>query len=468
MQAAELEDASYSVTIFTLFAIILLEGFVGISIEILTIRQLIPFVGSSVIVTSLIIGFFLLFLALGYRQGGTYTEHYRAVLLRNFTITCLWQGIGLSYLFIDVFFRFAKGSLTVNPLFNLTLYLLLVTAPLIFILGQTVPITTNLFRREKTIGAISGKVLYLSTIGSFLGAVLTSLILMSFLGVAWTVVINSLFLAILAFLLVPDFLGSFNRVLVLVVGMGLVFVLNVQVERTMFLQTNSYNSYQVKDNFLYDKDVGKAFVVNNSLSSIIMPDQTAAQYINYIRQILFDNLKLRHKRILVLGAGGFTLTANGAHTNDVTYVDIDKNIKAVVKDHFLSKIVGRFIPADARVFIKKVDKPYDAIVLDAYSSQEMIPSYLLTLENMTNIKKALAPKGIAVFNLIMDPTFSTTFSKRLDNTINHVFPHCMKVPLMYMHRPTNVIYLCQKASQPDKMVYKDDKNRSTIDSFFTR
>ena len=48
---------------FILF-IIFLEGFVSISVEILAIRQLIPMVGNSVIVTSLIIGIFLLFLAM--------------------------------------------------------------------------------------------------------------------------------------------------------------------------------------------------------------------------------------------------------------------------------------------------------------------------------------------------------------------------------------------------------------------
>lgn len=54
-----------------LYGILILEGFVTISVEILTIRQLIPFYGNSVIITSIIIGIFLLFLAFGYWRGGT-------------------------------------------------------------------------------------------------------------------------------------------------------------------------------------------------------------------------------------------------------------------------------------------------------------------------------------------------------------------------------------------------------------
>ena len=53
-----------------LFLIIFIEGFVSVAVEILTIRQLIPFAGSNVVVTSLIIGIFLLFLSIGYWRGG--------------------------------------------------------------------------------------------------------------------------------------------------------------------------------------------------------------------------------------------------------------------------------------------------------------------------------------------------------------------------------------------------------------
>ena len=50
--------------------IILLEGFVTIAIEVLTLRQLSPFFGTSVVTSSCIIGFFLFFLACGYYKGG--------------------------------------------------------------------------------------------------------------------------------------------------------------------------------------------------------------------------------------------------------------------------------------------------------------------------------------------------------------------------------------------------------------
>src|SRR3990167_877700 len=82
---------------YVLPLVVLVEGFVSIAIEILTIRQLLPVAGGSVIVTSLIIGFFLLFLACGYHRGGKLHQNLPKVLRINFFIAAIWLGVGLSY-----------------------------------------------------------------------------------------------------------------------------------------------------------------------------------------------------------------------------------------------------------------------------------------------------------------------------------------------------------------------------------
>ena len=180
-----------------LLYIVLIEGFVTISVEMLTIRQLIPVVGNSVVVTSLIIGVFLLFLAYGYRKGGLCTANYLSVLANNFRNAAFLLGIGLSYIFINQFFYILQ-TLGAHIFFSLIIYLLLLIAPLVYVLGQTVPITIKLFKEEHAIGSVSGTVLHLSTIGSFLGSVLTTLLFMNYLGIAWTIVINFLLMISLA------------------------------------------------------------------------------------------------------------------------------------------------------------------------------------------------------------------------------------------------------------------------------
>lgn len=162
----------------SLWVIILVEGFVTLSSEILTIRQLVPFVGNSVVVTSVIIGIFLLFLAYGYLAGGKHNKELEKKLRNNFIIASIFIGIGLSYPFLNVFFYFTK-QLDINLIFSLVLYLLLVTSPLVYLLGQTVPITVNLIKSNISKGEISGRVLHINTIGSFLGSTLTTVLLMN-------------------------------------------------------------------------------------------------------------------------------------------------------------------------------------------------------------------------------------------------------------------------------------------------
>ena len=112
-----LKDAAAFPLLILLF-IVLLEGFVTISVEVLVIRQLIPFVGNNVIVTSLIIGVFLLFLAIGYWRGGQYRSGYRHILLTNFTKAAICLGIGLSYAFTHLFFQATPTKFNNNKLVN--------------------------------------------------------------------------------------------------------------------------------------------------------------------------------------------------------------------------------------------------------------------------------------------------------------------------------------------------------------
>lgn len=447
-------------------AIILLEGFVTISLEILTIRQLIPVVGNSVIVTSLIIGIFLLFLAYGYRKGGFHDDNYHKILKNNFTLAAMGLGIGLSYVFIGKFFYVAGLLLKTSVLIPLILYLLLITAPLVYLLGQTVPITLNLCKPELRVGTIGGKVLHISTLGSFLGAILTTLLLMNWLGVAWTVFINFLVLAMLVIFLM-DIRKEWFRFLLLIVFAVIIFMLNVVKEKNLFVLTNNYANYQVMNNVYLPPDrLGKIFLINDAASSFITPTNQAFPYIELMRKVLFTDLNLHNKNILLLGAGGFSLSAGQDPSNHFTYVDIDKQIRQVTEQHFLPKINGNFVADDARHFLINNSQRYDAVVVDTYNSKIVIPAHLLTYEYFLAIKKILNDDGVMLVNVFGRPTLDDNYSKRVDNTIRAVFANCMAIPLRYSEKLTNIIYVCKKTrNEKDKNIYTDDLNRSTWDYF---
>ncbi len=451
----------------SLFLIIFLEGFISISVEILTIRQMIPVVGNSIIVTSLIIGIFLLFLALGYYRGGFYRENYTSILRRNFTLAAIFLGIGLSYLFIRLFFNFFAFSITTNALIGLIIYLFLITAPLIYFLGQTVPITTNLFKYEHHIGTISGKALSLSTLGSFLGAILTAAVLMNCFGVAWTLMVNFCSLIIIIISLTTFKMSKFWYYIFIGSLIYLVYVFNIDFEKRMFIKTNDYNSYQLVDPYVNsDGRMGKLFVVNDSPSSFVDSNNKGFLYIEKIKHILFEELNLKNKDILVIGAGGFTLSAENTYGNRFVYNDIDQNILDVVKQNFLKKINGEFIADDARKFLKYTKQTYDVVVVDVYNHRNSVPFHLLPQEHIQNIRGVIREGGYAVFNIIARPTLSDPYSKRVDNTIRSVFTSCMVIPMVYNSSLQNIIYICNVGGQDqDKLVYTDDRNSATLDFY---
>lgn len=448
-----------------ILAILLIEGFLTISIEVLSIRQLMPFVGSSVIVTSLIIGVFLLFLSIGYYQGGLYQGDYLNRLKRNFVIASLLVGIGLSYPFCNIFFYMSSKIFPNALLLKLTLYLLLILAPLIYLLGQTLPLTTNLFQQASRISKISGTALFINTLGSFLGAIITSLVLLNFLGVAFTVWINVLLLLIIAmgisFRIKKD---RFYHVLYLVGGSFFLFNFNVPFEKENLVMANHYGNYRVSTplNSQYEFS---ALIANQAVMSMLYPNKKGAPYIEKIKEILFENLNLQNKKILVIGAGGFSLSYEKTFNNTFTYIDIDKNIKKISENYFLQgPIKGDFIAADARDHIANEPHQYDVIVSDSYSDKSL-PASLTTVNYFLLLKQRLVDNGIIIFNVIADPFLRDGYSKHIDNSIAHVFKNCMKIPLTIASL-TNILYVCNKTyNEHDRYYYTDDHNRVALEKF---
>ena len=462
---------------YLLWLIVAVEGFAALAAQMLAIRQLMPFVGNSIIVTSLIIGIFLFALAIGYWQGGQVNHNPVKRLARNFTLSAIWLGIGLSYIFLAYWFLGGKQTTGLNLYVLLIAYLLLVTTPQVYWLGQTVPMVMNLWQTSQRAGEIGGRVLQLSTLGSFLGAIVTSVVLMNILGLGWTVFIVACLLLSLAWLLtLREWYWGLSSIGYLLLIAAL-YSLNVLGTNTLFVATNHYAQYQVIDDFCLEKQTGKALLINQSLSSFLTQQRQAALYIEQIKRVVFDDLKLQGQSILVLGAGGFTFSAQGTHANQITYVDIDPDIARIVKKHYLNPIHGKFIAADARVFVQQTHQQYAAIITDAYSHQLTIPSQLLTVEFFAEINRLLQTNGVAIFNMVINPLLNDPYSLTIDTSLRAVFKKCVSMPLNYADAALNVIYVCERndSDKVEKVLtdksgryYTDDKNRATWDQQYLR
>lgn len=449
--------------LLTLFVVLLVEGFVTISLEVLSIRQLLPFVGSSVVITSLIIGVFLLFLATGYYLGGQKRADLLGRLQKNFNVSALFAGIGLSFAFCVLFFSFSQRVLKLPLLLSLSLYLILVLAPITALLGQTIPIAASFFKKAQRLSQVSSQTLFLSTVGSFLGAVLTSLVFFNFFGVGATLFFNVALLLSLATLVCWINKKPLKRQ-VFFVGLCLfaLYNLNLKLEHDIFDLTNNYANYKVDE---FSQDGKRALIANNIIFSEINEQRKAADYIEYIKSVLFKELKLSKQNILVVGAGGFSLSDENTFKNHFTYLDIDPQLKPLAEKSFLkAKIKGEFISTDVRAYFNQNQKAYDAIVLDTFH-RESIPASLTTKEYFLQIRRHLTQGGYAIFNVIAPPFLNNAHAKHLDNTLSSVFKNCIKHPMSYA-KITNLIYVCQKnTNESDETFYSDNLNQSSLEQF---
>ncbi len=420
-------------------------GFAIISSILITIRQLSPIVGENIIIMGLTIATFLIAIYFGYNSHKNSNKTpVTNTLQKNFLIIASIFGIGLSYVFVELFNLII---ITVKPnisvFFILFNFLLIIIAPIAYFFGKSKIFINNA-----------------SMVGILAGSIVTPMLLMRFVGIATTV-----FIIFLLFILISleetiretskyqkhtNFNKNFNKKinLLYLLIIPICYYLNITIEKKFFTVTNAYGNYKI----IHGVN-NKIFSINQSPSSMIQQDtKQGFSYIELIKKILFNDLGFINKNILVLGAGGFSFTADGNKDNTITYVDIDPDLKNIVIEHFSKNIYGDFKVADAAVFVKNAKhnkQKYSAVISDVYSTKHVIPSHILSAEYLEDIRFILEDNGVAIFNIIAKPGLNDSYSCDIDRKIRMIFPKCMAIPLnYYADKVSNIIYVCASTQFP--------------------
>jgi predicted membrane-bound spermidine synthase len=442
-----------------LFTIVFIEGFCSLGAEVIALRQIIPHMGSSIVVTAPTIGFFLLALALGYQAGAKVAGDYLAVVARNFLIAAALTGAGLAGISVDLIF-----SVFNPPTLAYLIFVATILCPLAWLMGQTVPILSNLMQHART-GEASGYALYWSTLGSFLSSISLSLLIMQWLGVSAAVAICALLL-LLGYVL----LSARNGRTALA---GLAVILLTATSNTWLRPVieTAYANYTVIPVNLEGAINPRAFKNNNSVASLIDESEPPhyARYVRHIRSILLDSLGFNERQILVLGAGGFTLSHREPR-NHYTYVDIDPAIRGIAEKRFLGEAaLGDFIVDDARRFVARTERRFAAAVIDVYSSHTAIPGHLVTREFWQSTRRVLEPDGVLIANLILDGKLATPYARNLLATIESVYGRCA-IEVLHKNQPlSNVVLTCHNSNQAQtNSLYVDERNSADFDLLRSR
>ncbi|HOO81929.1 MAG TPA: fused MFS/spermidine synthase [Alphaproteobacteria bacterium] len=470
---------------FALFTLIILEGYVVLSSELIAIRLNLPFVGSGTDTISIIIAAILMPLAFGYHAGGRFKPgnhiifpgfknhiNIREKLIINLLTALIFLLFALSYSFIDLFFNTIYETGFKNRIIATTLYAMLFLVMPVYLLGQTIPLSCNFFKQKK-LAKITGKILFCSTLGSFAGAIFSTLVLMSHIGVHNTAIINFFILGLLITLLSRERM-SLRIALTWTLILAGVMTNSSQAMRRehSIVENNQYNTISI----IQDHNE-RHLVLNGNMSSMYSDDHRKYKYVQFIEQIALGpiwNETDNPKDILVIGAGAFTL-GYGDKGNHYEYVDIDKSLKDIAEKFILKQPLQNnqtFHPLPARAFLTQTNKKYDVIILDAYQGIASIPEHLITREFFAEIKDHLKDDGKMLGNFAVIPNFKSAFSRNLDNTIRSVFPHVSRHSIhdyyaLWQEEDstiTNMIYIYSNNPDTDtKTIYSDLKNRSFLD-----
>lgn len=148
---------------------------------------------------------------------------------------------------------------------------------------------------------------------------------------------------------------------------------------------------------------------DNSIESMMKRNNPLMGHFEYI-DFLFQSFVLKQdiEKCLMLGLGGASAPKLMQHyfpTVEIDIAEIDEAVYDVACEYFYfdPSDTTEVTIQDARVFIRKSDKIYDLVIMDAYTSNKYgsyIPFHLATLEFFEIVDEHLSDDGIFAFNVI--------------------------------------------------------------------
>ena len=436
-------------------ALLLVEGYCALAVEMIALRALVPVAGQSVAVTSLVVTAFLAALALGYRAGGAFEGDAREKVARNLAAAAAWSALWLSRFGVALAFE-TTGALP--PLVQVAVYAVAGVGPVAYLLAQAVVLLVASAGPETAPGK-AGAAFAASTLGNVAGGLATALVVMQLVGVAGAVALVSGLLVLAA---LATWARAGWRLLAAAAVVAVASGANLAVERDAYVLTTAHADYAIEA----DAAGARTLRVNGQNASREDGAGTGHPYIEWIEDRVYARAPGgRPARVLVIGAGGFTFGRGRPAAAEIVFVDVDARL-APVADAFLAPASrrGRHAVMDGRAYLLRHAAAFDAIVLDAYADRTAVPSHLLTREFFALARLRLRENGTLYVNLIVAPE-PDRLSTRADRTLRSVFAGCWTQELGEPSRWRNRVYACPRtALDGDATVYSDAKARAGTDA----
>jgi spermidine synthase len=189
-------------------------------------------------------------------------------------------------------------------------------------------------------------------------------------------------------------------------------------------RTSRYYTIQVVD---YPDEGRRAMLFSRARgveSSMLLADPDALDMAYCRTMAAALALPAQCKDVLLIGLGGASLPKfiqKQFPDLRLDIVELDPDVVKVAQQYFSFKGSPntRVLVLDGRLFLKRIEKKYDVILLDAYAG-DRVPFHMTTLEFVHLVKRRLTPGGVVATNL-WDPR-RTRFLEAEKRTYQMSFP----------------------------------------------
>lgn len=395
---------------------VFLSGALVMVLEMAGGRVLAPHVGTSAIVWTSLIGVILACLALGAWAGGRFAD--KALSRRGLGQALAGAGFGCG---ITAFCHTAIGSGITGAFSNL--YLAAVAAAVAafalpaFFFGMITPYVIRLrIASVDTAGATVGRLYALSTAGSILGTFLGGFVLISWFGS--TLILWGLAAAMFLLSLANSPQRPWGRLLLLLLCIFLAWQDNLYAEwlaekTGTQLVESPYNSIRIMEGVDYalgGKPVRLMATDPGYSQSGMLVDMPDELYFDYTRYYALGPRAVPEaRRVLMLGGGGYSvpkwlLSGKSGLPHDIalTVVELDPAMTESARRWFNLKDDKRLAVRheDARAFLNRQTEVYDLVFVDVFNSHYSVPFQMGTAEAAQALRRAVAPGGALVMNVI--------------------------------------------------------------------
>jgi predicted membrane-bound spermidine synthase len=452
--------------------LVFVSGLTVMAVEMTGLRLLAPFFGTSLVVTTILIGSMMGFLSLGYWLGGKRGDAHPTLgaLAKVTGFASAWV-IALPFIGQPILRAAAatmqpliqgdtldQPALAVGVIAGGLLGVLALFALPVTLMGMVSPWAVRLAVTDVTkAGQDAGRLYALSTVGSILGSFLPALALIPALGVRRT------FITVGALLLAASALAYFKKAAPpvggVVVGILLMFVPQGTIrpmDGLMYEAESLYHFIQVVEEPYGRCDRAAHLYLNegvgvHSVKCLDDNADTRGTWAYMGAAPLYREDPQGTDEVLIIGLAGGTIARHllasfpDAHIDGV---EIDGAVVEVGQEYF-DNDDPRITPyvLDGRVFLQATDRSYDVILVDAYR-QPYIPFHLTTVEFWEQVAEHLDDDGVVAINVASVRGVSMSLTTMIYATMREVFPSVHHVDAT---QSNDILYATKQESRPGRM-----------------